>query len=236
MGNFLYSQLITSLPYPKGSYSGKTVVVTGSNVGLGKEAARHFARLGCEKLILAVRSVEKGQAAADDIISSTKREKLTVQVWKLDMGSYASVKEFAKRCSTELSRIDIFVANAGVAPVKFNRVEGEEEMITINVISTFLLSLLVLPKMVETANKFNVKPTLTITSSEVHGHTTFPQKSAPEGQIFKSMNDEKTADMGDRYPVSKLLEVFGVRAFAERHPASSFPVTVNCVNPGLCHS
>lgn len=235
---FLYSQLCASLPYPSGSYTGKTIVVTGSNVGLGKEAARHFSRLGAEKIILAVRNLEKGAAAAEDIVRSTRHvnEKGTVEVWKLDMSSYASVEQFCKRAETELPRIDIFIANAGVAPVKFSRVEGEEEMITVNVISTFLLALLMMPKLEETARKFGVKPTMTITSSEVHGHTTFPQKSAPPGQIFNSLNDEATADMDDRYPVSKLLEVFDVRAFAERHPSSAFPVTLNCVNPGLCHS
>ncbi|KAL8864476.1 MAG: hypothetical protein Q9198_009839, partial [Flavoplaca austrocitrina] len=235
---FLYSQLVTSLPSPNGSYAGKTVVVTGSNVGLGKEAARHFSRLGAERIILAVRNVEKGKAAADDIIRTTRRdnEKGFIQVWKLDMSSYASVQQFVKRAESDLPRIDIFIANAGVAPVKFTRVEGEEEMITVNVVSTFLLSLLMMPKLQETARKFGVKPTLTITSSEVQGHTTFPQMSAPDGQIFKSLNDEANADMEDRYPVSKLLEVFGVRAFAERHPSHAFPVTLNCVNPGLCHS
>ncbi|RDW86031.1 hypothetical protein BP5796_04356 [Coleophoma crateriformis] len=42
--------------------------------------------------------------------------------------------------------------------------------------------------------------------------------------------------MNDRYNVSKLLEIFGVRAFAERYPSRLFPVTVNLVNPGFCHS
>lgn len=57
--SFLYSQLIQTLPYPKASFAGKSVIVTGSNVGLGKEAAR----LGASPLILAVRSLEKGNAA-----------------------------------------------------------------------------------------------------------------------------------------------------------------------------
>ena len=35
----------TSLPYPETKHTGQTVIVTGSNVGLGLEAARHFTRL-----------------------------------------------------------------------------------------------------------------------------------------------------------------------------------------------
>jgi retinol dehydrogenase-12 len=45
MARFLKQQF-TSLPYPTQNFTGKTVIVTGSNTGLGKEAARHIARLG----------------------------------------------------------------------------------------------------------------------------------------------------------------------------------------------
>ncbi|KAJ9605941.1 hypothetical protein H2200_009790 [Cladophialophora chaetospira] len=233
---FLYSQLCQSLPAPTQLYLGKTVVVTGGNVGLGREAARHFARQGATKVVLAVRNLEKGNAAADDIIKTTGRAKATIQVWQLDMGDYKSVKQFAERAKRELDRIDIFLANAGVAKMTFETVADNEEMITVNFISTFLLALLMLPKLKETAQKFNTRPTLTITSSEVHGHTNFPEKAAPSGQILRLLADASQANMNERYPVSKLLGVFCVRAFAMRFPSHSYPVTVNCVNPGLCHS
>ncbi|OCT49986.1 hypothetical protein CLCR_07385 [Cladophialophora carrionii] len=233
---FLYSQLCQSLPTPSQFHFGKTVVVTGSNVGLGKEAARHFVRQGASRVILAVRNVEKGQAAADDIIKTTGRSKGTVQVWPLDMGDYKSIDHFVERAKEELDRIDIFLANAGVATMTFNTVADNEGMVTVNFISTFLLVLLVLPKLKETAHKFNTRPTLTITSSEVHGHTNFPEKAAPKGQILHTLADRAQANMTERYPVSKLLGVFCVRAFAMRYPSCSYPVTVNCVNPGLCHS
>jgi hypothetical protein len=50
----LFSQLFTSVPKPTDNYASNTVIVTGSNVGLGLEAARHFTRLGASKVILAV--------------------------------------------------------------------------------------------------------------------------------------------------------------------------------------
>nr|A0A4P8DJW5.1 RecName: Full=Short chain dehydrogenase/reductase dmxR8; Short=SDR dmxR8; AltName: Full=Dimeric xanthone biosynthesis cluster protein R8 [Cryptosporiopsis sp. 8999]QCL09099.1 DmxR8 [Cryptosporiopsis sp. 8999] len=235
---FLYSQLFKSLPYPTGNYSGKTIVITGSNVGLGKEAARHYVRLGASKMILAVRSLDKGHDAKHDIEGTTKCADNVIEVWKLDMASYDSVQKFAARVVTELPRVDIFIANAGIAPGSYRTAEDNESSITVNVVSTFLLAALVMPKMKSTAATFKTRPTFTITSSDVHGHTTFPQKSAPDGQIIATVNDKATAEKiwDDMYPISKLLEVLGVRSIAEQNPASKFPVTINCVNPGLCHS
>ena len=235
---FLYSQFFVRLPYPIGSYTGKTIIVTGSNVGLGKEAARHYVRLGASKLVLAVRSLDKGNAAKQDIEATTKCASSVIKVWPLDMASYASVKKFATRVNSELDRVDIFIANAGVARAKYTLAEDNESTITVNVVSTFLLAALVMPKLKATAATFKTRPTFTITSSEVHGHTQFPQKSAPDGEIFAEINNKEMTPKvwSEQYPVSKLLEVFGVRTIAELHPASKFPVTVNCVNPGLCHS
>lgn len=235
---FLYSQLFKKLPHPTGSYAGKTVIITGSNAGLGKEAARHYARLGASTLILAVRSLDKGHVAKHDIEATSNCAKNVIQVWQLDMASFASVQEFAARVNGELDRVDVFIANAGIARFKYSTAEDNEAMITVNVVSTFLLAALVMPKLKASAARFNTRPTFTITSSEVHGHTQFPQQSAPDGEIFATVNDQATAEKrwDDMYPISKLLEVFGVRTIAEKHPASAFPVTVNCVNPGLCHS
>lgn len=235
---FLYSQFFVRPTYPADSYVGKTVIVTGSNVGLGKEAARHFARLGASRLILAVRSLDRGHAAKADIEATTRCGKDVIQVWQIDMGSYASVQKFAARVDRELDRVDIVLANAGVARLKYSVVEDNEETITVNVVSTFLLAALLMPKMKATAARFNVRPTFSITSSEAHGHTDFPQRTAPEGQIFATINDKETAEKNwsGQYPLSKMLEVFGVRAIGDKYPASRFPVTVNCVNPGLCHS
>lgn len=85
---FLYSQLFVRPVYPTRSFAGETVIVTGSNVGLGKEAARHFARLGASKLILAVRNIEAGEEAKKDIESTTNCGKSVIEVWSLDLSSY----------------------------------------------------------------------------------------------------------------------------------------------------
>ncbi|KAI9840936.1 MAG: putative secondary metabolism biosynthetic enzyme [Sclerophora amabilis] len=232
--NFVWSQLFTTPVYPTQSYEGKTVIVTGSNVGLGLEAARHFARLGAEKVILAVRSVEKGEAAKSSIIASTSRPSSAVGVWQLDLSSYESVKQFAQRVQA-LPRLDAIVENAGIATPTFTMAEENESTITTNVVSTFLLALLILPKLRETATRFNTLPHLVIVSSEVHFFTTFSERN--QDSIFDTLNAKETANMEDRYNLSKLLEVLAVREISSQTSSSSKPpVVINVLNPGLCHS
>lgn len=110
------SQLFITPKYPTTSFEGQTVIVTGSNVGLGREAARHIARLGASKLILAVRNLEAGDKAKKDIETSTRIKSDIIEVWKLDLASYDSVKAFAARAA-ELPQIDVLLENAGVAPL-----------------------------------------------------------------------------------------------------------------------
>ena len=230
---FLHGQLWVKPPYPTHDFTGQTVIVTGSNVGLGLEAARHIVRLNAEKVILAVRNLEKGEKAKKSIKDSTGRQGV-VEVWSLDLSSYDSVKEFVKRAEG-LKRLDVMLGNAGIATNKYTRFEDNESTITVNVVSTFLLALMILPKLRETATRYNVTPRLTIVSSEVHKWTTLPEKSSPD--IFITLNDKETADMESRYPTSKLLEVLYCRELATKMTESKKPtVTLNFVAPGLCHS
>lgn len=234
--SFFYSQRICTLPYPTTSLTGKIVIVTGSNIGLGLEAARHFSRLDAQKVILAVRDSSKGEEAKKSIEASTGKN--NVEVWNLDLASYASVKAFAQKVS-KLPRLDAVVENAAVATRTYREAEGDESTITVNVTSTFLLALLLLPKLRETAQKYNVLPRLVILTSAVHAWTQLPEKSAPDGEIFNVLTAEKTADMAMRYPVSKLLEVLFVRELCSqistKHPGDP-SVVINMANPGLVHS
>jgi NAD(P)-dependent dehydrogenase (short-subunit alcohol dehydrogenase family) len=248
MFNFVWGQLITRLPYPETSFENQVIIVTGSNVGLGFEAARHFTRLNAAKVILAVRNVEKGNEAKKAIEDSTGRTGNVVEVWPLDLSSYDSVKAFATKAST-LPRLDILLENAGIATNKYELFEDHESTITVNVISTYLLALLLLPKLRETGQNFNNTPRppyLSIVSSEVHFLTSFPEKSAPPGSLLSTLDDKSSANMIDRYNVSKLLEVFFTRELASRSPSPSSSasgtskgkggVIINFLNPGLCHS
>ena len=145
-------------------------------------------------MILAVRNTEKGEAAKKDIENSTGRPGV-VEVWPLDLASYESTKHFAKQVEG-LKRLDAVIENAGVSKYDWTVSEEDEMTITTNVVSTFLLALNLLPKLRETASKFNVTPHLVIVSSEVHFFTKFPERKSPN--IFDKLNDKATEDMGDR--------------------------------------
>lgn len=229
---FLYSQFLVTPKYPTRSFAGETCIVTGSNIGLGKECARHLARLGAH-VILAVRNTSAGEEARQDIISTTKISPSKIEVWELDLGNYASVKAFAERCET-LDRIDAVIENAGIAAAHFKLVEGHESTVTVNVVSTFLLALLLVPKLQAVSKKHNISPRLTIVSSEVHAYNGLQEQVEDTNEIFKTIDDPATADMKSRYPLSKLLEVLIVREIAPKLNGSG--VTLNMLNPGLCHS
>lgn len=233
---FPYSQWFVTPPYPKESWGGKTCIVTGANVGLGLETARHIARLGASKVILTSRNSEKAEAAKKSIIETTKCDPDVIETWQLDLCSYESVKQFATRCNT-LPRVDAVIENAGILTQNFKMAEKDEVTITTNVVSTFLLGLLLLPKLKETAQRYNVRPHLSIVSSDVQFITSFPERLTPHDQsIFAALSDKKKARMSDRYNVSKLLEVFAIREIIATKAPQGYPVVINFLTPGFCVS
>jgi retinol dehydrogenase 12 len=116
-------------------------------------------------------------------------------VWPLDLSSSASVKAFAKRAE-ELERVDVLVENAALKVASWEVAEGNEASLQVNVINTFLIALLMLPKMRETARKFRSTPHLEIVSSDAHFMTRFPKRS--EDDIYAKMNEEKSFNLYDR--------------------------------------
>ena len=194
--NFLYSQLFVSLPYPKSDFSGQTVIVTGSNTGLGLEAARHFIRLNAAKVILAVRTVAKGEKAATEITTSTNVPRSRVEVWSLDLSNYDSIKAFAARVG-QLDRLDAFVQNAGILTTKYQIINGQESHIAVNLTAAVLLGLSVLPKLRESAAKTGSRGRLTFNGSDLLYIAKFKEKNAT-GSLFDALASKETADMDDR--------------------------------------
>lgn len=144
--------------------SGGTYIVTGANTGLGFEAAKHLVALGSAKVILGVRNATAGETAKAEIEATTGITNVA-DVWELDLASYDSVKAFAKRAIAELDRIDALIENAGIAISQRALAEGHLISITVNVLSTLLLGVLLLPKMSQSAQRFGNLPHIVIITS-----------------------------------------------------------------------
>ncbi|KAF2260297.1 NAD(P)-binding protein [Lojkania enalia] len=233
--NLIRSQFFTTIPYPSSDFSGQTVIITGSNTGLGLEAARHIVRLGAAKVILAVRCVSKGEAAAQDILQSTNAKANVIDVWKLDLSSYESVKAFGARLQT-LDRLDAIIQNAGIFTTKFALAEENESQITVNVVSAAQVGLYALPKLRETSQTFNVRTRLEFVGSDLYQIAKFKEAES-SGYLFDALNSKDLANMDDRYAVSKLLLLFTVREIATRSPITKDSnVVIIKSTPGACKS
>ena len=90
--------------------SNKTVLITGSNAGLGLEAAREILSHNPGRLILAVRNLEKGNAVRKQL-DEIKAASTAIEARTLDQSSFASVRAFVKGLNGE--RIDFALLNAG---------------------------------------------------------------------------------------------------------------------------
>ena len=121
------------------SFSGRTVIVTGANSGLGLVTARELARVGA-KVIVAVRNLDKGNAAAAGMTGD-------VEVRRLDLQDLASVREFADGVAGDVA---VLVNNAGIMAVPYAlTVDGFESQIGTNHLGHFALTNLLLPKITD---------------------------------------------------------------------------------------
>ncbi|KAJ0346662.1 hypothetical protein COL26b_007923 [Colletotrichum chrysophilum] len=228
---FLQSQLFTEVPVPTKKFNGQTIIVTGSNTGLGLQAARHFILLQAAKVILAVRSIPKGKEALTRLEESTET-KGVVEVWELDLSSYASVQNFAEHARS-LERLDVLVNNAGIMTYDFVLAEKDDSLITVNAVSPLLLSILLLPKMRETSLRYDKETVITFVGSLGHARVDFIESKSEH--IFKDLAVEKVARMTERYNISKVIQLQLARELAENVTKSEKlgNIVVSMVNPGL---
>ncbi|KAI5461975.1 hypothetical protein BGZ63DRAFT_354550 [Mariannaea sp. PMI_226] len=224
---FFHSQFAKYVPIPKGtSLAGQIAIVTGSNAGLGFRCAETLLELGLSHLILGVRTVSKGEAAASKLQQIFP--KASIEVWQVDMLSYQSVQSFATKCET-LSRIDFVILNAGCFEMKFKlSPQGHESTFQVNYLSTVLLSFLLLPTLKKKAPAG--KPGhLTIVNSGTSQIPTFP--NAKNDPFLPYYDNEANFVLTSTYAYTKALAHFWILKLAER--VSADDVVVNLVDPGL---
>jgi len=127
------------------------------------------------------------------------------------------------------------IANDVYEPTK----DGWEATIQVNNLATSLLSLLLLPRMIQTAKDHSTTPRLVVVSSEMHYWADIEKKAVDSPNYFKTIGKKEYCTpkvMRNRYQLSKLLNVLFVRALSSRLPASAPTVVTNAVTPGFCYS
>ncbi len=125
--------------------SGRVVVVTGANTGIGYRTAAVLAFRGAH-VVLAVRNLEKGNAALSRIVAAHPRADVTLQ--ELDLSSLDSVRRAADALRSAYRRIDLLINNAGVmwTPKQVTQ-DGFEMQFGTNHLGHFALTGLVLDRM-----------------------------------------------------------------------------------------
>jgi NAD(P)-dependent dehydrogenase (short-subunit alcohol dehydrogenase family) len=122
--------------------TGRTVVVTGANSGLGAAITRELARAGAT-VVMACRNTDKGEQAASDIRAQVPEASLEVRA--LDLADQSSVRAFAE---SHTSVVDVLINNAGImAPPRRLTVDGFESQIGTNHLGHFALTGLLLPRL-----------------------------------------------------------------------------------------
>jgi NAD(P)-dependent dehydrogenase (short-subunit alcohol dehydrogenase family) len=142
---------------PKGTtVAGKTIIITGGNAGLGFEAARQFLVLGASRMILACRSLVRGQEAANklraDPAIKTHNPAAKIDVFELDLDDYQSTLRFCQKVNNQVPELDILLNNAGLQMVHYEKSKsGHERTMQVNCYSHVLICLELLPLLQRTA-------------------------------------------------------------------------------------
>jgi len=120
--------------------SDRTVLITGANSGLGFEATKAFAGNGAT-VIMACRSVERGQDAATAIREAVGATGATLNVRECDLASLESVESFANGLKSDHDSIDTLCNNAGVMAIPRQETEdGFEKQLGVNHLGHFALT------------------------------------------------------------------------------------------------
>ena len=203
---------------------GKTVLITGANTGLGKQAAIECVKRHAKKVILACRNLERGEEAAQDIRDAVIPIPIAVTevvVMELDLCSFESIRRFCAQVNEQESQLDILVNNAGVFRCPFSKTEDGFEMhLGVNHLGHFLLTNLLLNLL-----KKSAPARIIVVSSFLYKKGTIK---------FDDMNREHSYSRLEAYSSSKLANVLFSCELS--HQLKDTSVNVYCVNPGIVNT
>lgn len=201
--------------------SGRVAIVTGSNTGLGYETARVLAARGAT-VVLAVRDVDKGNAAAAKILGLAPRAEVSVQ--PLDLGSLHSVRTAAAELKSAHPRIDLLINNGGgMYPPKQVTADGFELQFGTNHLGHFALTGLLLDQLLEVEGSRVV-----VVASIAH--------NIQAGIRFDDLQWERSYNRVAAYGQSKLANVMFAYELQRRLAAAGAPTIAVAAHPGISNT
>jgi NAD(P)-dependent dehydrogenase (short-subunit alcohol dehydrogenase family) len=197
--------------------SGRIAVVTGSNSGIGFEAARMLAEKGAH-VVLACRSQQKCEAALKRIADGNPSG--SVELMLLDLASLEAIRAFSEAFSNHHDRLDLLVNNAGVMIPPYGRTaDGFELQFGTNHLGHFALTHQLLPMLQRTEGSRIVN-----VASAAHnfGKLNFDdlQWEARKYKAWNAYGDSKLANLYFTYELSRRLR------------GADIPVKVTAAHPG----
>ncbi len=206
--------------------SGKVIIITGANGGLGYESLLHLAAHNPSKIYLCARSQAKYDAAMKGISARIPNAASMVQYLELDLTSLASVQSAAQTFLNENSRLDILMNNAGIMahPPALTK-DGYEIQFGTNHIGHFLLTKLLLPTLQSTTSATQDLDVRIINLTS-EGHRLAPRDTGFHPAAAKT--DMNAYSTWTRYGQSKLANILFTRELATRHP----DITSVAIHPG----
>ena len=217
--------------------SGKTVIVTGGNAGLGFECARQILIGKASKVTLACRTPSKGEAAREKLLADPavkqNNPKADVKIMKLDMETYASVIDFADQVKREITALHVLLLNAGTGQLGYEKSPtGHEKVTQVNYLSNALLALELLPLLEATATREGVPTRMTWVGSRTHDKNADLAKSLLSTEsVLERLDDQKRYSPMAHYSNTKLLCIMFITELAKR--VSKDKVTINTMCPGM---
>ena len=197
--------------------TGKVIVVTGGNSGLGYESVKAFAMKGAD-VIMASRSVEKAEEARTEILKDVPRAK--IKVMQLDLGDLESVKNFASEFKKNHKTLDVLLNNAGIMMTPyFTTKDGFEGQLGTNHLGHFALTGLLLDVILDTAGSRIVN-----VSSSAHksGKMDFSNLQFENGKDYspmKAYGRSKISNLLFTYELQRKLEAANKKTIAvAAHP------------------
>lgn len=199
--------------------SGRTVIVTGANSGLGYDTAAALADKGAQ-VVLAVRNVDKGKEAVDRIKKTSPDAVVTVA--ELDLSSLNSVRRAADELRTAHPRVDLLINNAGVmyVPTRETTEDGFEMQFGTNHLGHFALTGLLLD------NLLSVEGSRVVTVSSV-GHRILARIRFEDPHFETGYNRVRA------YGQSKLANLMFTYELQRRLALKGAPTIAAAAHPGF---